>query len=302
MRYNSLFCAQKPLLLRALFVLGASVFVASFSVAGAFAAAPVYDGTVSPQKLNQALEADKSLAARLEKLERGNDAILQMLTRLDALQQDVRRLNGSSEEQAHRLETMKQRQHELYLDIDRRISKLEDAISRMNGSASAMPSNTPAPSANSNSRVMSLGQPAATTASTSAGPVGGASETLEMQAYDQAFNYLKTRKYALAIPSFQAFLESFPNAKYADKAQYWLGEANYIQRKYSDAIDEFSKFIKSYPKSSKLPDAKLKLGMAQKAVGDKKLAIEILQEVIDSYPKSTAARMAKKRLQVWKGG
>jgi len=271
-------------------------------VPNVFAAAPVYDGTVSPQKLQQALEADKSLSARLDRLERGNDAILQMLNRLDALQQEVRRLSGGVEEQAHRVETMKSRQHELYLDLDRRISKLEDQITRMGGVSSAVPSNTSGALTTRNSAT-TVGNAAASTAGNSASTTTSFSNSdLEMEAYNNAFNLLKNQKYALAIPSFKAFLQSFPNAKLADKAQYWLGEANYIQRKYSDAIDEFSKFIATYPTSSKLPDAKLKLGMAQKALGDKKLAIEILQGVIKEYPQSTAARMAKKSLQSWKGG
>lgn len=291
MRYNSLLRARELKLLRALFVYGVGVFGAGFIMANAFAAAPVYDGTVSPQKLQQAIDADKSLAERLERLERGNDAILQMLTRLDALQQDVRRISGNVEELTHRVETMKQRQHELYLDIDRRLTKLEEQGGKGGAALSQAPATTPGATTGQ--------QPAAGTAAAATASFG---DDLETEAYDRAFNLLKNQKYALAIPSFQAFLQSFPNAKLADKAQYWLGEANYIQRKYSDAIDEFSKFINTYPKSSKLPDAKLKLGLAQKAMGDKKLATETLQDVIDNYPSSTAARMAKKRLLSWKGG
>jgi len=298
MRYNSLLRVRQSSLLRALFVFIASVSLALLSALDAFAAAPVYDGTVSPQRLQQALDADKSLAERLERLERGNDAIMQMLNRLDALQQEVRRLSGAAEEQAHRVDTMEQRQHELYLDIDRRLSKLEEMVAKgapVSSAPVSAPTGTAASQTGSAANAASSGSNVANNAFSS-------NNSLEVEAYDRAFNLLKNQKYALAIPSFQAFLQSFPNAQLADKAQYWLGEANYIQRKYSDAIDEFTKFINTYPNSSKLPDAKLKLGMSQNAMGDKKLAIETLQEVIDHHPKSTAARMAKKRLESWKGG
>jgi len=303
MKYNSLFCVRQLSLSCALFFLGSSVLLLGSSARNAFAAAPVYDGTVSPQQLQQAMSADKSLAERLDRLERGNEAIMQMLTRLDALQQDVRRINGSTDEQNHRVEEMKQRQHELYLDIDRRITKLEEMLSKMGGSASVTPSNTMAPgnvAGSGSAAVIANTAPVGNAAS--AGSAFSGNSELELQAYDRAFNLLKNQKYALAIPSFQAFLQSFPNAKLADKAQYWLGEANYVQRKYSDALDEFTKFINTYPDSSKLPDAKYKIGMSQNALGDKKLAIETLEGVVSNYPKSSAARVAKKQLQDWKGG
>lgn len=297
MRYDSLFCAREPGLLRALFIFSASIFLLGssflFGASVVYARAPVYDGTVSPEKLQQAISADKDLAARLDRLERGNAAMLEMLKRLDTLQQDVRNISGSAEEQAHRVDTMKKRQHELYLDIDRRLSKLEQMLSnnKMGSAAPPLPTGKPMGQAN-----------AAPGAKPAASATSFSDTQLEMDAYNRAFDYLKRQKYALAIPSFQAFLQSFPNAKLADKAQYWLGEANYIQRKYADAIDEFTKFINSYPSSSKLPDARLKLGMSQKALGDTKLAIETLETVVQQHPKSTAARMAKKRLQLWKGG
>ena len=123
------------------------------------------------------------------------------------------------------------------------------------------------------------------------------SKQLQREAYDRAFNLLKDGRYELAIASFKAYLETYPNADYADNAQYWLGEANYAQRRYDVALQEFNKVLDNYPKSSKRADAMLKMGFSYQELGKTEDAEAVLGNIITMFPDTTAARLAQKRIQ-----
>jgi tol-pal system protein YbgF len=119
----------------------------------------------------------------------------------------------------------------------------------------------------------------------------------ERQAYERAFELLKQGRYDLAVAAFKAFVQSYPNGQYADNAQYWLGEANYVQRQFKDALKEFQAVVNNHPSSPKRPDAMLKMGYTYQELGDLDQARMTLNDVISNYPASTAARLAQKRLQ-----
>ena len=71
--------------------------------------------------------ASGDLATRVSKLEQimNNKGLLDLLNRVDSLQQAVRQLRGDLEVQGHELDELKQRQHELSVDIDKRLQRLE---------------------------------------------------------------------------------------------------------------------------------------------------------------------------------
>ena len=71
-----------------------------------------------------------SLEERVTKLERVLDgqALADLLTRIQRLQQDVQKLRGDLEVQDNDINGIKQRQRDLYLDIDRRLQQLETAM------------------------------------------------------------------------------------------------------------------------------------------------------------------------------
>jgi tol-pal system protein YbgF len=206
-----------------------------------------------------------------------NQTLLQLLNQLTSLQQEVQQLRGEIEQQNHDVETIKQRQRDLYLDLDRRLQRLEVA-----GTPPA-----PAPTGGSSSAPAPAPSPAPSAAS--AGD--------EREAYQTAFNLLKDGQYPQAIGSFQNFLSRFPNGAYADNAQYWLGEARYVSREFQPAVSEFETVIKRFPQSPKIPDAKLKIGYAKYELGDNSGARAILQEITTQHAETTAARLAQRRLQ-----
>ncbi len=67
------------------------------------------------------------LQARLDRLERiiQGQGLTSLLTQVDQLQREIQRLNGANEELNHQIEQMQKRQREQYLDLDQRITEIQ---------------------------------------------------------------------------------------------------------------------------------------------------------------------------------
>lgn len=229
----------------------------------------------------------QSLETRMERIDRlmSNNALLEMATRLDAMQEELRQLRGQNEELRHEVETLRSRQRELYLDLDRRIQAAAQAP------ASATP-----PVATPDSPLPGTAPPSAASSGAEAAPATGVAPAGEREAYRDAFNLLKDGQYAQAIEAFRGFLARYPQSGYAANAQYWLGEANYVSKDYQAAVGEFRKVLEQYPDSSKVPDARLKLGFTYYELGEWAKARETLNEVKAKHAGSSVARLADERL------
>ncbi len=122
-------------------------------------------------------------------------------------------------------------------------------------------------------------------------------DPLEVHPADQqAINLLKDGRYEEAIAAFQKFLVRYPKGQFADNAQYWLAEANYVLRHFPTAIEEFNKVLVNYPDSQKIADAMLKIGYCYYELKKWQQARKILEELVKRFPDSTAAQLAKNRL------
>ena len=84
------------------------------------------------------------------------------------------------------------------------------------------------------------------------GTVALADPTLERDAYEQAFDLLKQQRYDEAARAFTLFLSDFPAGEYADNAQYWLAESNYVQRNFGPALRDFEEVLTVHPSSTSL--------------------------------------------------
>jgi len=233
-----------------------------------------------------AFAEDSSLAnlsdkQRIQRLERmlSSDVLREQTQTIQTLREEISALREQIEQQDYELESMKQRQRNLYLDMDRRINNVEAGGSNRGKVAAPVP-------------------PPNTSASTSAAiPAVVAGDNDGQEAYSNAFSLLKEGQYEQSIKAFEAFKTSYPNSKYADNAQYWLGEANYVSRDYKTALTEFQQLIAQYPQSSKNPGARLKIGYVYFELKNWSAAREALQQVITLYPDTTVAKKANERLQ-----
>ncbi len=205
--------------------------------------------------------------ARLAKVERilGNQSLVELAQQLESLQADVRSLRGDLEQLQHSSEGGRSQQRDLYADLDKRLQTLEGATSR-------------APSAGA-----------------AATPAAGAAGT-DKGYYDTAFNLLKSGQYDKAITAFQQFLAAFPDSSLADNAQYWLGEAYYVNKDFESALNAFRTVVDHWPDSRKRPDALLKIGYCNYELKHWATAREALLQVTRNHADSPSAKLAAERL------
>ncbi|HHH48408.1 MAG TPA: tol-pal system protein YbgF [Gammaproteobacteria bacterium] len=291
------------------YLLAATVLLSPATVVAA--PAPVIEASTQPGVPAKAVEALEARLARVERLLE-NRTLVDMALALESLQRENQQLLGQLEEQGHELERLKKRQRDLYLDIDRRLAKLEEAQAATGAAVSAAapppPASLPDGPTAMGAATLSVAPPISPQATAAArvpvlpAPASGTTAVevdshREYDDYERAFNLLKEGRYDLALAAFKTFVQTYPQGPYTDNAQYWLGEANYAQRNFKAALGEFAKVVDNFPDSPKRPDALLKMGYTYQELGEMDKARLALNSVRMNYPDTTAARLASKRLQ-----
>jgi tol-pal system protein YbgF len=223
----------------------------------------------------------KDLDTRLVRIERvmANQSLLDVANQLEALRSDVRAMHNDVDQLSNALESGRKQQRDMYADLDQRLKNLE-----ARGSAASAASVAPAAGA---------AVAAAATAGAGASPADSGEDKTSYQA---AFNLLKDGQYDRAIVAFQKFLVAYPDSSLADNAQYWLGEAYYVNRTYPEAEAAFQRVVDKYPQSRKLGDALLKIGFCRYEMKQWQSAREVLGQVVARFTDTPAARLAQQRL------
>src|SRR6202158_5087702 len=219
------------------------------------------------------------LDARLTRIERIVANQVEAAQHLDEVQSNVRQLRGRLEELEHSNEALAKQQRDLYADLDKRLAAAGGAA------AGSAPGETAAQGG------------AATPGAAAGAAAGNAPSSVEQAVYTQAFDALKAGSYSVAITGFKDFLGTYPASALAENAQYWLGEAYYVNHEYEAAAGAFRAVLKKWPDSRKAPDALLKLGYTQYAQKQYAAARATLTEVTRKYPGSDAAKLAADRLR-----
>ena len=238
-------------------------------------------------------QSDLPLEERVLRLETmlSSGTLVELLQRVEALQAELQALRGEIEEQSHAVSRVKKDQRELYLDIDRRMTKLETTgtqAAAATGSGDA--SEATAGGTGTDSTVVSVDESTVTNTA-SIDPIK------EQDAYQTAFNLLKSGRYEEAGEAFRSFLNDYGSGKYADNAQYWLGETYYVRQRFEEAVHHFLTLTEIYPNSAKFPHALLKIGYSQAELGQQDAAKKTFGELISRFPQTPAAKNAEKRLE-----
>lgn len=241
---------------------------------------------------------------RIQRLERilESQGLVDMLVRIENMQSELQILRGEIELHTHQLEEIKQRQRDLYVDIDRRLLRLErNAPQAPTASAPVTAAPAPATPAGTAPAAPASGPIVKPPVST---PVNSAPETKpaanfadEQKAYQQAFDLLRELRYDQAVVAFRNFIKQFPQGRYAHIAQYWIGEANYAQHKFKQSIIDYQTLIDSYPNSPKLAEAMLKIGYSEYELKNYQKAQTMLQQLLKNYPGTTEAGQAENLIQ-----
>lgn len=186
------------------------------------------------------------------------------------LQQEVMRLNGLVEEQAHELRTLREQSLERYVDLDRRLSLL----------AGGDPGG---PAGDAGEPVSSEGAPSNNAAAVE--------QPGEGEAYQAAYALVRNQQFDQAVSAFQEFLQEYPAGRFAPNAYYWLGELHLVTRPPDpeSARQSFMLLLDLYPNDSKVPDALFKLGKVHFDKGDREKAREFFDRLIRDHGSSNSA-------------
>ena len=240
-----------------------------------------------------------AIDARMQRVERitNNQALVNMSQRIDALQREIQQLRGENEQLTHELNTLKARQREQFLSIDRRLQDPASVISSEDQNnvipVDSVIINSGSVNQSNNAEISSDQQ----IAKSSGTVISSSASTDAAQDYKNAFTLLKQGKYDDSIVAFNGFLQNHSDSKYASNAQYWLAEANYVSKRYPQALTEFTKVIEKYPASSKVADAKLKLGFTYYELGQYEESRIELTRLRAQFPNSSVASLAQQRLE-----
>jgi tol-pal system protein YbgF len=220
----------------------------------------------------------KDLDTRLVRVERvvSNQSLLDLANQGEALRTDLRAMHNDIDQLSNSLESGRKQQRDLYADLDRRMKALESR-----GGAGMGPG-------------ASGSGDAGLAGSSAAGDATAGSD--DKTAYQAAFGLLKDGQYDRAIAAFQKFLIVYSDSQLADNAQYWLGEANYVNKAFSEAQTAFQRVVDKYPQSRKRPDALLKIGYCQYELKQWDTAKATLSQVATQFADTPAGHLAQQRL------
>ncbi|MDQ8037845.1 MAG: tol-pal system protein YbgF [Pedobacter sp.] len=193
---------------------------------------------------------------------------------LQQLQEELGRLRGTVEEQAHLIEKLQTDLRTRYTDLDQRFNALQEQVKQ---AAAAGPA----------------------AASTDAAAAPSATIEEEKKAYLAAYETFRTGGPDKAIPPMLAFVKRYPNSTFTPGAYYWLGEfyLNASTPDQASAQKHFETVLTKYPDHAKAPAALYKLGSIQDLQGKPQEAKKKMQELVAKYPKSPEAGLADSYLK-----
>ena len=202
-----------------------------------------------------------------------HELTLELIERVEQLEAEVRQIRGELELQRHQLE-----------------------IFARERAAPGYPAYPPPPAPTAvRPPEEARSQPAP--AQPAAGALPPAAASTERAEFDAALGELREGRYPEAVAAWRRFLNAHPSGGMAGDAQYWLGEAYYLNRDYNAAKEAFIALGLNHPQSARLPDALLKLGYIYGEQGDAVRARDVLQKLVQVYPNTQAASLAERRLQ-----
>ena len=117
------------------------------------------------------------------------------------------------------------------------------------------------------------------------------------QAFAAARNTFRAREHGQAVLDFLDFIARHPKHPLAPSAQYWIGEAYYVQRDYPQALIEFNHVLQMAPTAPAAADALLRIGLCHANLREPAPAAAAWQRIVSEYPRSEAAGKARSFLR-----
>ncbi len=211
--------------------------------------------------------------------------MLEMLNRLEGLQNQVRQLRGLLEQQKYDIANLKKRQQNIYMDVNRRLQQLE--------TGRTFTSNNAGKALSADKKVNN--KPKVVKQATK--KVKPKSPEYEKADFDEAYASVRNSRYHQAIRLLNKFIVNYPNGRYSDNALFWLGSVYKVVGNLPSAKKNFKAVFTQFPKSEKAALALLKLADIYLAEKKTRQAKQLYMRVKKDYPDTSSARVAQNKLQ-----
>jgi len=281
-------------------------------------------GCASDGKKSLTQDTNDKVSQVVTQLDTLNKTTLDLQTKQDSNDENIRKVQSQMEEMQARMDGMKKdiktvqkvvyQQNNLTMpgSTGTQVNVEPPAGAPANDTAAPAPAaSAPTPAAAAAAAPaemdqMSTSKPARTTVAestpSSPAPVAApAASGNPKELYQQAQQRYMSDDFAGAVKLFDDFLAKYPDDEAAANAQFWKAKSQLRVGQYEDAIKEFLKIPEKYPSSTKVPFSYHNAAVAYNKLGRNEDAAKLLQKVIDKYPISPAADQARQDLKQIKG-
>ncbi|MFA6243106.1 MAG: tetratricopeptide repeat protein [Candidatus Hydrogenedentales bacterium] len=248
-------------------------------------------------KIAKNLEQD--LSPSVTKL---NQTAADLTAKVEANDMAVKSLQSTIEDTQAKLDSMQKSIEKLSQDVYRMAGRPTGAVGldATSGTTFSAPTATVEPPLGSALGTTPIPSPEAAPGA-APGTVGGEAGSNALTDYNAAQRSFYGEDFEAALAQYSAYLQRYPDSRYADGAQFWKADCLRRLTRNEEAIAEYEKLRASYPNSSKVSlslnnqaDAHLRLGQTQRAVA-------LLKQLVENYPNAPEVDLAKKRLKEIEG-
>lgn len=229
-----------------------------------FMASAVFAALLGASGASSAFSDDEARRAILdlrEKLNVTQSTQLELLGRIDQLQEQNAEMTGKVEKLTHQIGLAQKASRDLFMSLDKRLAALESHVEKdENGqSFTVLPE--------------------------------------EKRRYDLALELFSEGSYEDSQKLLDSLATDFPKSGYMADTLYWLGCAYYVQNKMTEAAATQKKLIARFPNSSRVPEAMLSQAAAEERLGNGNTARSLLSSVVKKFPGTPSAVTAEQRLK-----
>lgn len=206
------------------------------------------------------------------------------LVRIDALEQELRRLTGDVEQLQFRIEQIVQDGTNRIADLEFRLVELEGGDLSQLGKTTTLGGGE---------------MPAAVVPPSETGEEAAGAElaVAEQEDFDAAKRALDEGNFVDSSDRFLAFIETYPGGPLTGEAYFWRGEALAALSDWKNAARSYLESFSGSPLNSKAPDAFYKLGVSLGKLSQIDAACETLGELSRRYPAADVVPQAAAEMQ-----
>ncbi|MBN2694387.1 outer membrane protein assembly factor BamD [bacterium] len=124
--------------------------------------------------------------------------------------------------------------------------------------------------------------------------------TTAKEIFNIGYQKVLDKSYSDAREILTYLIKKFPKDNYATSSQYWISQTYFAENDYKNSFLSMNTFIQKYPKSNHVPQILYQMGFSAKSLKLTADSIEIFKQLIKNFPSSSYSKKAKTVLQEMK--